>query len=1037
MKSPVRILTALTVVLVVAALVGPAGAGGASKAKSGGKLQMYVLTADSAQVAELAEAGYEVIQSEDTGKGTLELTLVLTPQERNSLRAQGYDIEVWRNPQGFTETQLAAQQAAGGFNVWRSYDEPGGIRDQMYQIAKDNPQLVKLEVLGRTHQGREILAIKLTQGARGQADGKRPAVLYSSLQHAREWISAEVNRRLLLWYIERWRANDKEIKNLLKDTELWFILVANPDGYQYTFDHDRLWRKNLRDNDNDGVITSADGVDPNRNFPTNWNYDDEGSSGQITSETYRGPAPASEPETQAMVGLMDRIPFKFQVNYHSFGELLLYSFGWQVQTPSADDPIFAVLSGNDANPAIPGFDPGVGADLYTTNGETTDEAHAAQNILAWTPELGEGNPPGGFVFPDDEAQVQTEFERQLPFATDVAKSAPDPDDPKSHLGYTADPFYLDVETEDPWMRDNPVTDLSFPFSYGDPQPVRVLAKRSLGPVTARWQVNGTGPVHTSPTSEWTGGERFGGPGDVYYRVMEGTVTGTSVGDSVKVWFTGGGQTSPSFTYEAVEESPADVLIFAAEDYEGSSPDYVPPEGPNYLDYYTDALPAGTEYDVYDVDEMEVDGVRVAPDNLGVLGHYGAVIWYTGDDLLPREPGQPGGTGATTRANDEMLEVRSYLNEGGKLLYTGQNAGFGAANAFDYNPLGTPPYCDNVDQTVDDGCLLLSNDFLQYYLGAYINNDDAGTDPDTGEPYPVDGTATPYEPPATWELNGGDSADNQGHTYSFITTSSLLKPDTYPQFLSDQAAEWRTGVSGPFEPHMGSQYVYSDRADITYKRLSRTIDLTGEATGSLSFFTSYDTEPAWDFLFVEARTVGSDDWTTLPDTNGHTSTDTGESCAADWFEIHPWLERYQGSDCSGANPDTGGTWNASSGRSDGWEEWNVDLTSYAGEQVEVSISYVSDWAIQGLGVWVDDITVSTGEGSTGFEADMGGWTVPGPQPGSGANPNDFFRTASVGFEEAAVVATEDTLYFGFGFEGVRSQAERDFVMARALGYLLGP
>ena len=58
--------------------------------------------------------------------------------------------------------------------MWRSYDEPGGIRDQMYAIARHNPQIAKLVKVGTTHQGREILAIKLTQGARGQTDGTPP-----------------------------------------------------------------------------------------------------------------------------------------------------------------------------------------------------------------------------------------------------------------------------------------------------------------------------------------------------------------------------------------------------------------------------------------------------------------------------------------------------------------------------------------------------------------------------------------------------------------------------------------------------------------------------------------------------------------------------------------------------------------------------------------------------------------------------------------------------------------------------------------------
>ena len=219
-------------------------------------------------------------------------------------------------------------------------------------------------------------------------------------------------------YIDRWRANDREVRKLLQTTELWFILVANPDGYQYTFDHERLWRKNLRDNNGDGQTQVGDGVDPNRNFPNHWGYDEEGSSSIQSSDTYRGPAPMSEPETQAMVGLLDRIGFAFQVNWHSNGQWLLYAEGWQTSTPTADDPIYYAMSGNLDDPAIADFHPGLSSDvLYVTNGETTDYAHAVTGALAWTPELSAGCPGCGFVFPDDEALVQAEFERNLPFAS--------------------------------------------------------------------------------------------------------------------------------------------------------------------------------------------------------------------------------------------------------------------------------------------------------------------------------------------------------------------------------------------------------------------------------------------------------------------------------------------------------------------------------------------------------------------------------------------------------------------------------------------
>ena len=188
-------------------------------------------------------------------------------------------------------SEQAAAQAVDGYAVWRSWDERGGIRDELHAVARQNPLIAKLVTLGKTHQGREILALEAHAQGANKPDGVRPAVLYSSLQHAREWISVEVNRRLLHHFVDRWRAKDHEIRGLLQNTELWFVLVANPDGYEYTFDQERLWRKNLRDNDNDGEITVGDGVDPNRNFDEHWGYDNEGSSPTPSSETYRGPEP--------------------------------------------------------------------------------------------------------------------------------------------------------------------------------------------------------------------------------------------------------------------------------------------------------------------------------------------------------------------------------------------------------------------------------------------------------------------------------------------------------------------------------------------------------------------------------------------------------------------------------------------------------------------------------------------------------------------------------------------------------------------------
>lgn len=185
------------------------------------------------------------------------------------------------------------------------------------------------------------------------------------------------------------------------------------------------------------------------------------------------------------------------------------------------------------------------------------------------------------------------------------------------------------------------------------------------------------------------------------------------------------------------------------------------------------------------------------------------------------------------------------------------------------------------------------------------------------------------------------------------------------------------------------YVFSHKYDggPSYKRLTRTITVPAGG-GSLSFWADYDTEETWDYLFVEAHTPGADDWTTLPDANGHTSTETGQSCANNWLTLHPWLAHYQTYGSASCSPTgTTGAWNAATGTSGGWVPWKVDLSKWAGKTVEVSISYASDWGSNGAGVWLDDATLPDGT-TTGWENGLEEWTVSGAPDGEPANPNDF-------------------------------------------------
>ena len=102
---------------------------------------------------------------------------------------------------------------------------------------------------------------------------------------------------------------------------------------------------------------------------------------------------------------------------------------------------------------------------------------------------------------------------------------------------------------------------------------------------------------------------------------------------------------------------------------------------------------------------------------------------------------------------------------------------------------------------------------------------------------------------------------------------------------------------------------------------------------------------------------------------------------------------------------------------------------------MSISYASDWAVQGLGMFVDDVVVSTGEGTTSFESGMDGWEVTGPPSGSAPNPNNWVRTTAAGFPEGATITTEDSVMLGFGVEGIAGADARKDVIGRAMRYLL--
>ena len=138
-----------------------------------------------------------------------------------------------RSAQALAKPETGGDSPNPFYDVFRSYSEPGGVKAEMTSLAAAYPGLAKLVVIGQSGQGQDIVALKVTSDARNVADGSRPAMLFSAVNHAREWIAAEVGRRMPTWWLEH--AGDPQIADLLGRTELWFLPIQNPDGYDYTF----------------------------------------------------------------------------------------------------------------------------------------------------------------------------------------------------------------------------------------------------------------------------------------------------------------------------------------------------------------------------------------------------------------------------------------------------------------------------------------------------------------------------------------------------------------------------------------------------------------------------------------------------------------------------------------------------------------------------------------------------------------------------------------------------------------------------------
>ncbi|XP_047735826.1 carboxypeptidase B [Hyalella azteca] len=201
---------------------------------------------------------------------------------------------------------------------WESYHSFEDMETYMYYLEQTYPDYVTVLNIGSSFEGRDLLVVKVSTSDSGNTS--RPAIWVDGGMHAREWVSPAVVSYLLQRLVEI-----PDNYTSIVDAFDWYIMpMVNPDGYEYSRTHDRLWRK-TRSKHHDSPCF---GADLNRNFGYMWNSG--GSSGDPCSDIFRGVKPFSEPESRALRDflLLHRDQLKVYVSIHAYKQLWMYPWGY-------------------------------------------------------------------------------------------------------------------------------------------------------------------------------------------------------------------------------------------------------------------------------------------------------------------------------------------------------------------------------------------------------------------------------------------------------------------------------------------------------------------------------------------------------------------------------------------------------------------------------------------------------------------------------------------------------------------------------------
>ncbi|MBM4249402.1 MAG: PKD domain-containing protein [Euryarchaeota archaeon] len=276
-----------------------------------------------------------------------------------------------------------------------TYRDYAGLVSELSTLQSVHPDLVMMENIGRTYEGRDIWAVKLSDDVRAN-DTSEPDILVLGPVHARERMGVEVTMSVLNYLLLNYGIN--ETCSLYVNTrETWFVPMPNPDGHAYvTAGND--WRKNRRP-----TVGGNTGVDLNRNWGHMFGVDGA-TSDNPASEVYHGPYPFSENETVAVRDLALRQRFSTSIAFHSHGQLILYPWGY-TSAPAPDRDELDAMARTMA--AWNGYTPQQSNALYATHGSSDDWFYGNTSCLAFTFEL-----DTQFYPPDSQIPVTCALNRE-------------------------------------------------------------------------------------------------------------------------------------------------------------------------------------------------------------------------------------------------------------------------------------------------------------------------------------------------------------------------------------------------------------------------------------------------------------------------------------------------------------------------------------------------------------------------------------------------------------------------------------------------